>query len=240
MRENPRSSRSAVGDASPVIVKSLSEVITETLREGILAGEFPEGEFLRQQILANRYGVSEGVIREALLRLETEGLVVVERRRGARVSQLSIEEIKEIYELRILLEEMLARHAAHRISSNDLSEAARLLKVMDQEHDPVQWLEHNREFHNILYRAGRGPRFLRFANDLRVMVERYLRLSLAVVHTLSVGQEEHREILEAFRAHDPERASRAVAAHLKGTRDRIASFLASRPRGVRGTGDVGC
>jgi len=202
-------------------------MVTDSLREAILSGQFAEGESLRQHNLSQRFGVSEVVIREALRRLEADGLVDTERRRGARVTQLSVDEINELYELRILLEQLLTRHAAAASSPDDLERAARIHDMMATEKDPVRWLILNRDFHNALYRASNRTRLLKFTDDLRIRVERYLRLSLAVLRGFDVAQEEHRQILEAFRARDPERAAQLVGTHLRRTADMVVNYLRS-------------
>ena len=211
-----------------ITFKSVNEMVTDRLRESILSGEFAEGEYLRQQTLARRYGVSEIVIREALRRLHTEGLVEIQRRKSTRVSQLSAEELNEIYELRILLEELITRRAVPNCAVEDLEQAERILAAGEHERDPVRWLALNREFHNTLARPSRQPHLLKFADDLRVKVERYLRMSLGILHGFDVAQKEHREIVDAYKARDPELAARRMGAHLRRTADMIAAFLASR------------
>jgi len=211
-----------------ITFKSVNEMVTDRLRESILSGEFAEGEYLRQQTLARRYGVSEIVVREALRRLQTEGLVEIQRRKGARVSQLSVEEVNELYELRILLEELITRRAVPNCSAEVLEQAERILAAGEEERDPVRWLALNREFHNTLGRSSRQPHLLRFANDLRLMVERYLRMSLGILHGFDVAQREHREIVAAYKAGDPELAARRMGAHLRRTADMIAAFLVAR------------
>ncbi len=211
-----------------ITFKSVNEMVTDRLRESILSGEFAEGEYLRQQTLARRYGVSEIVVREALRRLQTEGLVEIQRRKGARVSQLSVAEVNELYELRILLEELITRRAVPNCPAEVLEQAERILAAGEEERDPVRWLALNREFHNTLGRSSRQPHLLRFANDLRLMVERYLRMSLGILHGFEVAQREHREIVAAYKAGDPELAARRMGAHLRRTADMIAAFLVSR------------
>lgn len=211
-----------------ITFKSVNEMVTDRLRESILSGELVEGEYLRQLTLARRYGVSEIVIREALARLQTEGLVEIQRRKGARVSQLSAAEVTELYELRILLEELITRRAVPNCSAEDLEQAERILTTLEHERDPIRWLALNREFHSTLARPGKQPHLLKFAEALRLMMERYLRMSLGILHGFDVAQNEHRAIVAAYRARDPELAARRVGAHLRRTADMIATFLASR------------
>lgn len=209
---------------------SVSEMLTDALRRSILAGELAEGECLRQQAIARRYRVSEVMVREAFRRLEAEGLVEAEPRRGVRVSRLSVEEIAELYELRILLEELITRHAVPNCTAEDLASAETVLKDMDREKDPVRWLSLNRDFHLCLYRASHRERLLKFASHLRVIVERYLRLSLGILKGFDIAQREHRAILAAYRAGNAELAARHVGAHLRRTADFIVTFLKARDR----------
>jgi DNA-binding GntR family transcriptional regulator len=214
--------------------KTVAEVVAGELREAILSGEIQQGEFLRQRVLAGRFRVSEGVIREALRRLETEGLVEILPRRGARVSHLDVGDLHELYDLRILLEELLTRYAVPNVTADDLAQAESLLDQMAQERDPVRWLSLNREFHAVLCRPSRRPRLLRLQEELRIASDRYLRLSLGILDRFDVANEEHRQILEAYRRGDVEDAVRQAGAHLRKVRDMIAKFLSAMGGGETG------
>src|SRR5215210_7340520 len=95
------------------------DLIADSLREDILRGTIPAGQPLRQEELANRFGVSRLPVRDALLRLEAQGLVVVFPNRGAFVVSLSVDEVREIYDLRVLLEGDLVEHAVPRMTADD-------------------------------------------------------------------------------------------------------------------------
>ena len=211
-------------------LKSVNELLTDRVREAIFSGELAEGEFLRQQALAQRYGVSGVVVREALRRLEAEGLVETKRRKGARVAPLSVEEITELYDLRILLEELVTRYAVPNTGLYDLARAEAIHEVMTRERDPIRWLALNREFHTALLLPSNKLRLLKFVNDLRGMVERYLRMSLTVLQGFEVAQREHEAILVAYRAREAEEAAKLVGAHLRRTANTIADFLITHMR----------
>jgi DNA-binding GntR family transcriptional regulator len=210
--------------------KSVGEMLTDDLRKTILSGSLEEGECLRQRSLARRYGVSEVVVREALRLLEAEGLVETERRKGARVSRLSAAEVRELWELRILIEKLLTQHAVPGFQAEDLARAEGLIKVMNEERDPVEWLSVNREFHNCLYRPAGRPRILRFGNNLRNMMDRYLRMSLGVLRNFEVAHREHRMILAAYRQKNALLAVKRVEAHLRKTADGVVAFLTAQRR----------
>ena len=210
--------------------KSISEMLTDDLRQTILSGSLEEGEYLRQRNLARRYGVSEVVVREALRLLEAEGLVETERRKGARVSRLSAAEVKELWELRIQMEKLLTHHAVPAFQAEDLARTTELIQAMSQERDPVAWLSLNREFHDRLYRPSGRLRILRFANNLRNLIDRYLRMRLGVLQHYEIAHREHRSILVAYRQGNAALAVNRVEAHLQRTADSVVAFLTARKK----------
>jgi DNA-binding GntR family transcriptional regulator len=205
--------------------KSIGETLTDHLRHLILSGELAEGECLRQERIARQHRVSAVIVREAFRRLEAEGLLEAEPRRGVRVSRLSVEEIADIYDLRIILEELIARQAAKNCTEETFLEANAILKRMDREDDPVQWLTLNRDFHLCLSSPSNRKHLLKYMDHFRAIVDRYLRISLGVLKGFDIAQREHRSILTAFRARDPSLAARRVGTHLRRTADFVASFL---------------
>jgi DNA-binding GntR family transcriptional regulator len=210
--------------------KSIGEMLTEDLRKAILSGAVEEGEYLRQRSLARRYGVSEVVVREALRHLEAEGLVETEPRKGARASRLSAAEVKELWELRIQLEKLLTQHAVPAFQPEDLARVDELIHSMSQERDPIAWLTLNRELHDRLYRPSGRLRILRFANNLRNLIDRYLRMRLGVLQHYGIAHREHRSILAAYRKGNAALAVKRVEAHLQRTADSVVAFLTARKK----------
>jgi DNA-binding GntR family transcriptional regulator len=208
--------------------KSVNEMLTDELRQTILSGGLNEGDFLRQRSLARHYGVSEVVVREALRRLEAEGLVETEPRKGARVSRLSVAEVEELWELRIVLEKLLTQHAVPAFQPEDLTRVEGLIEGMRRERDAVAWLSLNREFHDCLYRPSGRLRILRFANNLRNLIDRYLRMRIGVLQHYEIAHREHRSIFAAYRQQDVALAVKRVEAHLRRTADSVVAFLKAR------------
>jgi len=205
-------------------------MLTEELRTAVLSGQMEEGEYLRQRNLARRYGVSEVVVREALRRLEAEGLIETERRKGARVAHLSAAEVSELWELRIVIEKLLTAHAVPAVRPEELTRAEELIRSMGRERDAVAWLSLNRELHDCLYRPAGRLRILRFANNLRNMMDRYLRMRLTVLQHYEIAKREHHSILAAYRRGNAPLAVKRVEAHLRRTADSVVAFLATRKR----------
>lgn len=215
---------------SSLSFKSVREILTDELRREILSGALEEGAYLRQRSLARRYHLSEVAVREALRVLESEGFVEIEPRRGARVSRLSVAEVQELWELRILIEKLLTQHAVPACTVEDLARSRVLMQALERERDPVEWLFLNRQFHDCLYRPSGRSRILRFAHNLRNLMERYLRVRLGVLHLYEVANKEHRRILAAYRQRDTALAVKRVEAHLQRTADSVIAFLASATR----------
>lgn len=184
------------------------------LREAILRGILTAGQQLRQDEIARELGVSHIPVREALRQLEAEGLVRLRPYRGFEVSELSPEEVEELYEIRIPLECQALRLALPHLTEEDVRRAEQVLDAIDAEDDPSVWSELNTEFHAVLYAPSRRQRLLNLIRTLRTNVDRYLRLYISVMHRKQFSQREHRRILDAVRKRDETEALRALEEHL--------------------------
>lgn len=189
-------------------------MVADVLREAILRGILVAGQQLRQDEIARELGVSHIPVREALRQLEAEGLVRLRPYRGFEVSELSPEEVEELYEIRIPLECQALRLALPHLTDDDLRRAEEILDAIDAEDDPSAWSELNTEFHAVLYAPSRRQRLLNLIRTLRTNVDRYLRLYISVMHRKQFSQKEHRRILEAVRRRDEAEALRALEEHL--------------------------
>src|SRR5690349_16661112 len=147
----PSGARSAV---FPIQRQTIASLTVEALRERILRGDYPDGEPLRQDALADELGVSRIPVREALRQLEAEGLVTFNPHRGAVVSSLSLEEIDELFELRADIESELLGRAIPVMTKEELTRAT---EVLDEFRDALQageatrWGQLNWHFHAALY-----------------------------------------------------------------------------------------
>lgn len=189
-------------------------MVADVLREAILRGILLAGQQLRQDEIARELGVSHIPVREALRQLEAEGLVRLRPYRGFEVSELSPEEVEELYEIRIPLECQALRLALPHVTDEDLERAERILDAIDAEGDPSAWSELNTEFHAVLYAPSRRQRLLNLIRTLRTNVDRYLRLYISVMQRKQYSQREHRKILEAVRRRDAAGAVAALEEHL--------------------------
>jgi DNA-binding GntR family transcriptional regulator len=205
--------------------QSSPEVIAASLRQAIIDGQLGPGEALNQENLAKHYAVSRIPVREALRQLGSEGWIVLERNRGARVSPLSVEEVREIYEIRASLEATALRLAAPRHTPQSLKQAAAVLRVSRSEPDHSLYPQHNREFHLSLYAPAGRPRLIALIDSLHSQGERYLRLKLDMPAYKHESDDEHEQILKSLRAGRIERAVEILQSHMLRTGELLASYL---------------
>ncbi|QKV97046.1 GntR family transcriptional regulator [Streptomyces sp. NA02950] len=193
------------------------EFARQTLRSDILDGRVQPGSRLVQTELAARLGVSTTPVREAIQDLAREGLVTLDPHRGAFVRSLSLAEVREIYELRIVLEPMLLRRAAEQLDKAALDQAERLYEQMAEEHDLSRWAELNQEFHHILFAPAEDSRLAGIVAGLRDSATPYVALSLREPDQQEHSNAEHIELLGLLRAQDIEAAEELTRRHLAAT-----------------------
>jgi DNA-binding GntR family transcriptional regulator len=198
----------------PAALRSTSDFVAEALREAIVSGQLPSATELKQDDIAARFRVSKIPVREALKRLEAEGLVTFLRNKGAIVAELSSEEIWEYVEIRAMLEARAAELAAPRISDAHLAQARTAMATFGDELNPARWGDLNWRFHSALYADAGRPVLLMEIRSLYDKVERYVRALLAVTAEMPKTQREHAAILEAFAARDAIAAAALTRAHV--------------------------
>lgn len=210
---------------------SASEVIFEALREAIAQGDVKEGEALRQDHIARMFNVSRIPVREALTRLEEQGLVATQRYKGAVVASLSIDEIREIFEFRALLEPEILRYSVKRMTSDALGQAKRFADTFSTETDSSRWGDLNRSFHYALYEEANRPYYLQTISTALDRVDRYLRAQLVLTSGMERARREHQGILEACIARDAALAARLTREHILGACESLIDFLTHQRAG---------
>lgn len=187
----------------------------ENLRELIASGELLAGETLRQEALSARLGVSRTPLREAIMSLQVEGLIVNHPRKGAVVFKPNAEELQEIYELRILLETKAAKEATPRVTAHTLEVLDSLVVKMNAVQDSWGFARLNREFRLAFYRCAGKRQLVELIRQLTHRAEPYVTLLAGGPHRPRV--EDYRELLEAIRLSDATSAARITRAHLSAT-----------------------
>ena len=217
--------------ANPLVGRQSSpNVIAEALRQAIIEGKLSPGQTLRQETLANHFEVSRIPVREALRQLESEGWVVFERNRGARVSSLSAEEVREIYEIRASLEVTALSMASAHHTPQTLAKAAEILRHSRLNHDHASFVTTNRDFHLALYGPAARPRLLSLVDSLHSQGERYLRLKLDIPTYKRQSDDEHEQIVNALQREDTNAAMNLLRAHFAAYRKHARRVSERSPR----------
>jgi DNA-binding GntR family transcriptional regulator len=236
----PRKSRDLSQDAQFAEVvnqlangyKTIGEMVYAVIREAIVGGALPPGEWLRQETLAEAIGVSRIPVRTALLQLESEGLVTFRPHRGAQVRTLSARQIDEIYELRILLETHALRLSMASMTQERLDTLRDLAEALDGEPQGSPFLDLRVRFYRELYAAENHPLLVQMIEELRGHVGRYL-LGFRVEHA-----RRHATLVRYLAAGDAPGAESWLRQHLEGVRTGILAIAlgedaAEEPAGRR-------
>ena len=223
-KPNPLSSIKVSG---PIPAHLARSVIEETLRAAILDGRIPCGAALRQQDLADLFGVSRMPVREALRQLEAQSLLNVIAHKGAVVAPLVQGDAVETYALRILLESEALRLSIPLLTSEDFQQAARYIDELETQHDYTEIGRLNRLFHMSLYSKAPNRRLLKLVDDGLNEEERFLRFNLEAMGLGKLSQEDHRAMLRAVEDRDVERSVKMLEQHLNRGVEVITRYLDS-------------
>lgn len=214
---------------APLRRRRLVDDAALSLRDAILNGRFLPGARLRQTDLADQLGISRTPIREALGRLQQEGLVDLLQGGGVRVCILDLDEAAQLYDLREVLDGLAARLAAARATPAALGRLDRALGRMRQclaRQDANQWFGAHVAFHDEIFRASGHGRLGSFSGLVRLSIQRFHPLLLKTPHRLEDAFREHREIHEAIVARDGERAERLARAHIANAKAIVLEVMA--------------
>jgi len=217
--------------ASRLDVRTLSDRLVEVVRDIILSGAIPSDEPIRQDALAAELHVSKIPLREALARLEQDGLVVSYPNRGFFVRPMSPEEAEEIYELRLKLEPDAAARASVKASDEERMHAREALALLDVDaaaHKPSVGAR-NRAFHLALVAPGAGTVTTNIVARLHVLADRYVRKHLEPKGRFLAAETEHHEILDAWLNKREARVRKLVTEHLEHTMVDLRVELSGAP-----------
>jgi DNA-binding GntR family transcriptional regulator len=208
--------------------------VYHTLRTAILRNILREGERLQERPIGEILGVSRTPIREALQRLEAEGFVANHPRLGFVVETLTLQDIEDIYVMRVALEGVAARLAARVATAGDVETLEAIQERIEKAHerrdiDRVTIL--NSHFHDELCRAAKNKRLADAANRLHDNIQRLGRTTLVNEKRRAQALREHRGLIAAIKAGDPERAERIAADHMRHAKEvRVSVHAHGRER----------
>lgn len=206
---------------APLKHRTLSAAIVDQLRQSILDGTHPAGAQLRQDALGEAYGVSRIPVREALFQLEAEGLVRIVPQKGAIVSELSLEEINDVFDLRRILEPRMLAQSAPRFGAEDFTRLDNIQKRFEQAiaaGNISEWGQLNADFHMALYARARQPRTQSIVAALLQTSDRYTRLQLSNTTAMGIAETEHAELIALCKAGTIGEACRFLEQHIDSVR----------------------
>lgn len=203
--------------------------IYERLKQMILDNELTAGGFVLQEELGERLGVSRTPIREALIRLEQEGLVEIRPRHGMRVLPISVEAMREIYEVLTALEALAARLDAERgLSKRELADLDRAVSDMEKalaRDDLNLWAEADARFHRLLVEYSANGRLIGMVATVLDQAYRARRITLRLRAKPTRSNEDHRAVVKAIRDRDPETAYRIHERHRRESGKMLVALL---------------
>lgn len=206
---------------------ALYQEVAERLRQRIYAHELPPGTWVDEQALAVDYGISRTPLREALKVLASEGLITLKPRRGCYVTEISEQDLDDIFPLMAMLEGRCAFEAASRVQAEDLRKLEAIhgeLERFAQSHQIERFFEANQEFHRLIQELSGNRWLLQVIQDLRKVLKLTRMHSLSVEGRLQQSLIEHRAIAAAIQARDPEQAERAMREHILSGRAALAKL----------------
>ena len=210
----------------------LRDVVFNTLRQAILKGELKPGERLMEIQLANKLGVSRTPVREAIRKLELEGLVLMIPRKGAEVAEITRRDMEDVLEVRTALEELAVKDACDHITDAQLSELKKasneFKKALLEGKDLVTCADADMHFHDVILSATNNRRLIQMLNNLSEQMYRYRMEYLKDERTHKTLIEEHDAIRRALKKHDKVKAGAAIRVHIDNQKRSILESLTEK------------
>ena len=223
--------------------RNLNDIAYRTIKDDIISCALQPGEDISEGVLAARYGMGKAPIRSAMMRLRQEGLVVSRGRQGNAVSAVTLRDVQEIFQLRLVLEVAAVRLAAGKV------DGARLRALNEAAHAPYSpgdrasesaYLRANREFHRYVAQSSGNQRLAALVVGLMEQHERIVHLGLALQNREHEFHHFHDDLVAALTEGDGERAARLTEAALRGGQKKVMEALADSAAQVSlGSMDLG-
>ena len=201
-------------------VKSLRDIVIESLREAIVTGRFKPGEHLKERELSEMMGVSTTPIKEAFRMLGYEGLVETIPRKGTYVSGLAETNIQEVQMLRAAVEGVCAKLAAMKLTKENelaLKHQIEKMEMLLNNNEIDQLVEENTKFHRLINEIAGNPMMLQISDNISSFDKAFRKRALKEERELRAGFSEHKKIFEAIVSRDPELSEKVMKHHILRT-----------------------
>jgi len=210
------------------VTKLMSEEIADILRENIVSGNINPGEKVNEYQVAKLLNISRPPIREAFRLLAAEGLITLVPRKGAFVSKLSIQEVKEIYEMKSMMESFAVRSAIPPLDEKEVSELDSVNNLMEEKIKQNNFkaiLKLNIEFHHKMIKMSKNKKLAHFYESIVLPIRKYQRIGLSAPLSWEVSLKEHRGITQAIESKNIDLAERLTRKHTMSAMDRVIKRL---------------
>ncbi len=211
--------------------KPLRELVFESLREAIISGRLRPGQRLMEIQLAEELGVSRTPVREAIRKLELEGLVLMIPRKGAYVAEISMKDIADVFEIRRALEGLAARLAAERSTEEEVDRLERLLFQIAEKaagNDLDACVELDTQFHAQLMAASHNPRLSQLLGNLYEQIQRFRSTSLSHPGRIKLALEEHKKIVDAISQRNAKLAQALAYEHIENAENSLMEVISEQ------------
>ena len=209
----------------------LRDVVYNTLRQAILRGELKPGERLMEIQLANKLGVSRTPIREAIRKLELDGLVLMIPRKGAEVADISEKSLRDVLVVRKALEELAVQLTCEKIGKAQITElkgAAKEFEKISKSHDVTLIAEADVRFHDVIYMATDNQKLIQLLNNLGEQMYRYRVEYLKRPEVYPQLIEEHEEIIRQIEKREKEKAAKIVCMHIDNQVEAVMNVIRTK------------
>lgn len=209
----------------------LRDVVFQTLRQAILRGELQPGERLMEIKLADKLGVSRTPVREAIRKLELEGLVLMIPRRGAEVAEITEKSLRDVLEVRGALEDLAMELACDRITADDIDKmkkAAKDFALSLESGDVTEIAEADVKFHDVIYFATDNQKLIQLLYNLREQMYRYRVEYLKREEAHEVLLKEHEHIIECIENRDKQAAKEAIGEHIDNQMKTVRNVIRTK------------
>lgn len=208
--------------------KPLREIVFESIREAIIDGKLKPGERVMEVQLAEKLGVSRTPVREAIRKLELEGLLIMEPRKGAYVTDVSLKDLVDVLEVRSSLEGLAASLAATRASEEEievLKEKAAQFKECIEKNDVQGMINKDTEFHEAILQAAKNKKLTSIIESLREQLQRFRVTYFTEYNMTTYLASEHQKVLDAIESRDPDKANEYAQQHIENLEKYIVSHI---------------
>lgn len=202
-----------------------SHEVAKEIMKAVATGALKPGQRLVEVQLCELFGVKRNKIREALQKLEHDGFVTITRNVGAVVSEVSRNDIEQLYDFLSVLDGMAARVVAPSIMPEQIANLEAILGKMEATDDPALFADYNTEFHSLLCSYSENSRLIKVAENVRISIAAFGFRSFFVPAQIPASNSEHRKILDAIKDNKPDKAEKLMRKHILDARNRLIKWM---------------